>query len=89
MALGGCGVLGVWVATLKMDSKDSGFIAGHTFACLPDGLHNPFLKPMEGYSRSRDDHVARFKMPLVHEDAAKQDGLAFLCVKSMLLTGFA
>lgn len=32
--------------------------------------------------------VARFKRPLVHEDPSKADGLAFLCVNSMLLTGF-
>jgi type I restriction enzyme R subunit len=30
----------------------------------------------------------RFKKPLVHDDANKQDGLAFIIVKSMLLTGF-
>jgi len=35
-----------------------------------------------------DNHIARFKDPLVHEDEAKQDGLAMLCVNSMLLTGF-
>jgi len=33
-------------------------------------------------------HIARFKRPLVHSDPAKQDGLAFLCVRTMLLTGF-
>lgn len=37
---------------------------------------------------SQDALIARFKKPLVHEDPAKQDGLAFLCVKSMLTTGF-
>ena len=36
----------------------------------------------------REDHVARFKRPLSHDDPGRQDGLAFLCVKSMLLTGF-
>ena len=36
----------------------------------------------------REDHVDRFKKPLTHDDPAKRDGLAFLCVKSMLLTGF-
>ncbi len=36
----------------------------------------------------RAGHVARFKKPLVHDDPEKRDGLAFLCVKSMLLTGF-
>ena len=35
-----------------------------------------------------DDHIARFKKPLEHEDASKRDPLAFLIVKSMLLTGF-
>lgn len=33
-------------------------------------------------------HVERFKKRLVHADPTKQDRLAFLCVKSMLLTGF-
>lgn len=33
-------------------------------------------------------HVERFKKRLVHADPKKQDRLAFLCVKSMLLTGF-
>lgn len=37
---------------------------------------------------SQDALIARFKKPLVHDDSTKQDGLAFLCVKSMLTTGF-
>lgn len=32
--------------------------------------------------------IARFKKPLFHSDPDKADPLAFLCVKSMLLTGF-
>lgn len=32
--------------------------------------------------------IERFKRPLMHKDAAKRDPLAFLIVKSMLLTGF-
>jgi type I restriction enzyme, R subunit len=36
----------------------------------------------------QDQHIARFKKPLVHADPATQDGLAFLCVRTMLLTGF-
>src|SRR5439155_17935490 len=32
--------------------------------------------------------IERFGKPLTHANAEKQDGLAFLCVKSMLLTGF-
>jgi type I restriction enzyme, R subunit len=35
-----------------------------------------------------EGHIARFKKPLVHEDPEKRDPLAFLLVKSMLLTGF-
>lgn len=35
-----------------------------------------------------DKHVERFLKPLLHDDPAKRDGLAVLCVKSMLLTGF-
>ena len=33
-------------------------------------------------------HIKRFKKPLIHEDPQKADPLAFLIVKSMLLTGF-
>ncbi|MDP9487511.1 MAG: DUF3387 domain-containing protein, partial [Actinomycetota bacterium] len=36
----------------------------------------------------RNEWVARFKKPLSHPDPEKADGLAFLCIKSMLLTGF-
>ncbi len=36
----------------------------------------------------RDAAIERFKKPLVAEDSSRQDGLAFLCVKNMLLTGF-
>lgn len=36
----------------------------------------------------QDALIARFKKPLVHQNPEKQDGLAFLCVKSMLTTGF-
>jgi type I restriction enzyme R subunit len=39
----------------------------------------------EGKAEAR---IARFKKPLVHEDEAQADLLAFLVVKSMLLTGF-
>ena len=37
---------------------------------------------------AQDTHVRRFKKPLHDKDPEKQDGLAILCVKSMLLTGF-
>ncbi|PSQ91286.1 MAG: restriction endonuclease subunit R, partial [Proteobacteria bacterium SW_6_67_9] len=33
-------------------------------------------------------HIKRFKKPLIHDDPDKADPLAFLVVKSMLLTGF-
>ena len=35
-----------------------------------------------------DKRIARFKKPLFHEDEEKRDPLAFLIVKSMLITGF-
>ena len=35
-----------------------------------------------------ETRIARFTKPLIHKDAAKTDALAFLIVKSMLLTGF-
>ena len=35
-----------------------------------------------------EQHIKRFKKPLRHNDADKADPLAFLIVKSMLLTGF-
>nr|WP_299242945.1 type I restriction endonuclease subunit R [uncultured Halomonas sp.] len=35
-----------------------------------------------------DNHIKRFKKPLIHDDPQKADPLAFLIVKSMLLTGF-
>ncbi|WP_421621800.1 type I restriction endonuclease subunit R [Alkalilimnicola ehrlichii] len=35
-----------------------------------------------------ESHIQRFKKPLTHDDPDKADPLAFLIVKSMLLTGF-
>lgn len=35
-----------------------------------------------------ETHIKRFKKPLQHDDPTKRDPLAFLIVKSMLLTGF-
>ena len=37
---------------------------------------------------AQEQRIKRFKKPLLHKDAAKTDPLAFLIVKSMLLTGF-
>lgn len=36
----------------------------------------------------QDENINKFKKPLTHVDPSKQDGLAFLCVQNMLLTGF-
>ncbi|MEI2583881.1 type I restriction enzyme subunit R domain-containing protein [Scytonema sp. PRP1] len=36
----------------------------------------------------QEARIERFKKSLVHPDSTKQDGLAFLIVKSMLLVGF-
>jgi type I restriction enzyme R subunit len=37
---------------------------------------------------AQEQRIKRFKQPLLHKDPAKTDPLAFLIVKSMLLTGF-
>ena len=37
---------------------------------------------------AQEQRIKRFKKPLLHADPAKADPLAFLIVKSMLLTGF-
>lgn len=39
-------------------------------------------------SAAQEQCIKRFKRPLVHADPAKADPLAFMIVKSMLLTGF-
>jgi type I restriction enzyme R subunit len=39
-------------------------------------------------SAAQEQRIKRFKQPLLHADPAKTDPLAFLIVKSMLLTGF-
>lgn len=39
-------------------------------------------------SNVQEGLIKRFKKPLLHDDAQKRDPLAFLIVKSMLLTGF-
>ena len=35
-----------------------------------------------------DARIERFKKPLKHDDPGRRDGLAILCVRTMLLTGF-
>jgi type I restriction enzyme R subunit len=49
--------------------------------------HNPNWKEWSDKSKI-DARIARFRKPLIHVDSEKQDGLAFLCVRTMLLTGF-
>ncbi|WP_437620623.1 type I restriction endonuclease subunit R [Sorangium sp. So ce1151] len=59
------------------------------FAAVISGVHNE--DPMYGEWTDEGKivaRIARFVKPLVHEDPEKADPLAFLAVKSMLLTGF-
>jgi type I restriction enzyme R subunit len=59
------------------------------FTPIISGSNNddPAWKPWT--DGARHDHlIKRFKKPLFHADPAKTDPLAFLVVKSMLLTGF-
>jgi len=59
------------------------------FAVIISGSHNDDPGWMEWTDKSKQGaRIERFKKPLFHEDPAKRDELAFLIVKSMLLTGF-
>ncbi len=59
------------------------------FAAVISGSHNQDLAWKEWSDKAKQDlRIERFKKPLVHADSGRQDGLAVLCVKSMLLTGF-
>jgi type I restriction enzyme R subunit len=64
-------------------------IADLAFAVVISGSHNddPAWKEWSD-SQKKNARIERFKKPLFHDDPTKQDRLAFLCVKSMLLTGF-
>jgi type I restriction enzyme R subunit len=59
------------------------------FAPVISGSNNddPAWKPWTDGSAQKE-RIERFKKPLLHRDPAKADPLAFLMVKSMLLTGF-
>jgi type I restriction enzyme R subunit len=59
------------------------------FAPIISGSNNddPGWKPWTD-SAAHETRIKRFKKPLLHDDATKSDPLAFLVVKSMLLTGF-
>lgn len=59
------------------------------FAVVISGSHNDDPSWHEWSDKAKQDvRIERFKKPLVHPDPTRQDGLAFLVVKSMLLTGF-
>jgi type I restriction enzyme R subunit len=59
------------------------------FAPVISGGNNddPAWKPWTD-GGAQEQRIKRFKQPLFHADSAKADPLAFLIVKSMLLTGF-
>lgn len=59
------------------------------FAAVISHDHNDPMSWRDWTDKANQDAlIARFKKPLVHEDPTKQDGLALICVKSMLTTGF-
>ena len=59
------------------------------FAAVISASHNDPAEWARWSDRAAvDQHISRFKKPLVHENPDKADPLAFLVVKSMLLTGF-
>jgi type I restriction enzyme, R subunit len=53
----------------------------------PDNNDDPVWSEWTDAARI-ESRIARFKKPLLHRDPDKADPLAFLIVKSMLLTGF-
>jgi len=59
------------------------------FAAIISGDHNddPSWRQWSDHA-ANDARIEQFKKPLTHADPTRQDSLAFLCVKSMLLTGF-
>ena len=58
-------------------------------AAVISGAHNDDPAWREWSDSSKKEvRINRFKKPLVHDRPELQNGLAFLCVKSMLLTGF-
>lgn len=66
-----------------------GTIGQLDFAVIISGSHNDDPAWKEWTDKSKQDaRIERFRKPLFAEDPAKCDGLAFLIVKSMLLTGF-
>jgi type I restriction enzyme R subunit len=59
------------------------------FAAVVSHDHNDAPSWRQWTDKARQDAlISRFKKPLEHDDHSKRDGLAFLCVKSMLTTGF-
>lgn len=59
------------------------------FAAVISGGNNDDPDWKEYSDRAKvDNRIARFKKPLFHDDPERRDALAFLIVKSMLLTGF-
>jgi type I restriction enzyme, R subunit len=49
---------------------------------------DPAWKQVDRFSGAQEQRIKRFKKPLLHKPTPKTDPLAFLIVKSMLLTGF-
>ena len=64
------------------------------FAAIISGAQNDPLanqvNNLDDYTDpdKQDERIERVKKPLTHVDPTKQDGLAFIIVKSMLITGF-
>lgn len=76
-------------AFLKRAYEQLPLIERLDFAAVISGTNNdPKLYEPWNDSAKHQKLIERFKRDLVNQDADKQDGLAFLCVASMLLTGF-
>jgi len=88
---GGSGASGAdeHLAFLKRAYEQLPLIERLEFGAVISGVNNDpgMYEPWNATTRHQR-LIERFKRDLVNQDASKQDGLAFLCVASMLLTGF-
>ena len=78
-----------WIQFLVHAHQHLSTIKRLEFAAIISHNHNDQPSWRDWSEKVRQDlHIKRFKQPLVHADPQKQDGMAFLCVQNMLLTGF-
>ncbi len=77
------------LAFLKRAYEQLPLIERLEFGAVISGMNNDPERYEQWSDSARHQRlIERFKRDLINQDLSKQDGLAFLCVASMLLTGF-